>query len=153
MILAASERIAAPRDFVFARAVEFDRLARAAAARGAQIAEPERDGTRVRYALRYPFRDSLWPVVLVLESTTPPEALEIGVESDVAIAQGEVVFLELDAALTQVDLRAEVRPRNMQGRLLLGSLNVLRGRVQQRLDRDLSTMARTAEALWQAAGP
>ena len=153
MILAASERIGAPRDFVFARAVEFDRLIRAAEARGAEVRPPEQDGDRLRCALRYPFRDSLWPVVLVLQGTTPPEEMEIAVEGEVALALGSVRFLALGSDATQVDLRAELKPRNMQGRLLIGSLHVLRGRLQDRLDRDLAAMGRAAETLWQTDRP
>ncbi|MBK5927081.1 hypothetical protein [Rhodobaculum claviforme] len=151
MILTASDRIHAPRDFVFARATEFDRLARAAAGRGAEVAAPEHDGAQVRYALRYPFRDELWPVVLMLEGATPPEGLQIALEARVATAQGAVRFSELSAEVTQVDLRAELRPVNMQGRLLIGSLHMLRARVQARLDRDLAALARGAEALWAEA--
>lgn len=151
MILAASERIEAPRDFVFARAVEFDRLIRAAEARGAEVSPPEQDGDRLRCRLRYPFREAMWPVALVLQGTTPPESMKIDVEGDAAMAQGVVSFLALEGEATRVDLRAELRPRSIQGRLLIGSLLVLRGRVQERLERDLAAMGRAAEALWRDA--
>ena len=151
MILAASDRIRAPRDFVFARAMEFERLARAAQGRGAEVAPPEPDGTKVRYALRYPFRDELWPVVLVLEGAIPPEGLEIGLEARSVTAAGTVRFSDLGPDLTGVALRAELRPANMQGRMLIGSLHVVRGRVQERLDRDLAALARGTEALWAQA--
>ncbi|MGY6632886.1 MAG: hypothetical protein ACXIU8_03995 [Alkalilacustris sp.] len=151
MILSATDRIAAPRDFVFARAMEFDRLARAAESRGAEVAPAEADGGRVRYALRYPFRDSLWPVTLVLEGATPPEGLDIAVLAQVATAQGTVRFTEAAPEVTEVLLSAELRPVNMQGRLLIGSLHMLRARVQERLDRDLAALARGTEALWAGA--
>lgn len=150
MILTSSERIAAPMDFVFARAIEFERLARAAEGRGARVSGPVADAERPRYDVQYPFRDELWPVTLELSEVSPPAALVIALQAAVVSARAGVNFTATGAEMTLVELSVEVSPRNMQGRLLLGSLHLVRGRVQERLDGDLSALARGAEALWHA---
>lgn len=152
MILMASERIAAPRDFVFARAGEFDRFARAAQQRGAVVARAEGSTDRPRYEVQYPFRDALWPAALELRGASAPEAMEVAVEATVVEALAQVAFQAPEPDWTLVEMTVTLRPRNMQGRLLLGSLHVLRGRVQQRLEGDLAALARGAEALWREAG-
>ena len=151
MIISASQQIAAPREFVFARAVEFERLVRAAEGRGAEVDPPRKEGEALRYGMRYPFRDELWPVELVLEAMVPPEGLDLRIEGKVAMADATVRFAEAGADTTAVALRAELKPLGLQGRVLIGSLHVLRSRVQERIDRDLAALARGAEALWRNA--
>jgi hypothetical protein len=152
MIFTASERIDAPREFVFARATEFDRLARAVEGRGAQVRPATGAGGVPRFEMEYPFRDKLWPVVLELRETTATEAMRVGVEATVVSALAAFDFRAPGPEATEVAMTVTLSPKNMQGRLLLGSLHVVRGRVQERLDGDLAALARAAEALWRRAG-
>ena len=152
MLFAISETVAAPRDFVFARATEFDRLTRAIEGRGATVAAAEGTGGAPRYEVEYPFRQAMWPVALELKDRRPPDALQVAVEAAVVTALADVVFQEAPAAATRVDLSVTLSPRNLQGRLFLGSLHMVRGRVEERLREDLAALARGAEALWRADG-
>ncbi len=152
MIFTASERIGAPREFVFARASEFDRLARAVEGRGAVVRPGEAAPGRPRFEMEYPFRDSMWPVALELRSSAPVEAMEVGVEAAAVTAVAAFDFRDPLPEVTLVEMTVTLAPRNMQGRLLLGSLHMVRGRVQERLDGDLAALARAAERLWREAG-
>ena len=148
MILQASQRIAAPQAFVFARALEIDRLLRAAEARGAEVDPPERDGARLRCALRYPVRGQAVPLVLSLEPVAEAGTVTLEVAARAVVAEGRLWFAAAGAEATDMALRAELRPLGLQGRVLLGSLRMAQGQVQARLERDLAALARGAEALW-----
>jgi hypothetical protein len=152
MIFTASERVAAPRDFVFARATDFDRLARAVETRGAVVRSARAEDALPRFEMEYPFRDRMWPVVLELREATPAEAMRVGVEAAVVSAVAAFDFQAPEPVATEVTMTVTLSPRNMQGRLLLGSLHVVRARVQERLDGDLAALARAAEALWRREG-
>jgi hypothetical protein len=152
MIFTATERIGAPRDFVFARASEFDRLARAVRGRGAVVRPSEGPGGRPRFEMEYPFRDSMWPVALDLRGAAPAEALEVGVEAAAVSAVAVFGFRAPLPDVTLVEMTVTLSPKGMQGRLLLGSLHMVRSRVQERLDGDLAALARGAERLWREAG-
>lgn len=152
MILSASQQIAAPQDFVLARAGEIDWVAQAARARGAEVDPPERTGTGTgigaRCRLRVPLRGQVWPLALSIEADPQPDALRFRVEAQPAVALASVRLVAAGAEATQATLRLELRPVGLQGRLLLGSLRMAQGRVQDRLHRDLAALARGAEALW-----
>ena len=152
MIFTSSAPVAAPRDFVFARACEFDRLARAVEGRGAQVREAFTPEGAPRYEIQYPFRQAMWPAALELKATNPPDTIDVAIEAAAVLALAEVAFLEGEGAGSRVELKVTMSPRTMQGRLFLGSLHVVRGRVQERLDEDLAALARGAEALWRAHG-
>ena len=152
MIFTSVAHVAAPRDFVFARACEFDRLARAVEGRGAVVRPGVSALGGPRYDIEYPFRKAMWPAALELQATNPPGEMQIGIEAAAVTAKAEFAFLVVEAGGTRVELTATLTPKSMQGRLFLGSLHVVRGRVQERLDEDLSALARGAEALWQAQG-
>jgi hypothetical protein len=152
MIFTASERIGAPRDFVFARAGEFDRLVRAVERRGAVVRPADAAPGTPRFEMEYPFRNSMWPVALELRRSEPVEALEVGVEAAAVSAVAVFAFREPVPEVTMVEMTVTLAPRNMQGRLLLGSLHMVRGRVEQRLGGDLAALARGAERLWREAG-
>lgn len=151
MIFSASERIGAPRDFVFARASDFDSLARAVEGRGAVVRATEGARGAPRFDMEYPFRNSMWPVSLELHEAMPAEAIRIGLDAAAVSAMAEFDFRAPVPEVTLVEMTVTLAPKNMQGRLLLGSLHMVRGRVQERLDGDLAALARAAERLWQAA--
>lgn len=152
MLFTASERIAAPRDFVFERACEFDRLVRAIEGRGGVVERVAEAPGAPRYDVQYPFRDQLWPASLELRGLDEPEAMEIGVEAKVVEALARFDFRAPEPEWTMAELSVTLKPRGMQGRLLIGSLHAVRGRVQERLDGDLAALARKAERMWRDAG-
>ena len=148
MILSASQQIAAPQEFVLARAAEIDWVAQAARARGAEMEAPERTGSGTRCRLRVPLRGQVWPMALSIEAAPQPDALRVRVEAQPAVALASVRLVAAGIEATDATLRLELRPVGLQGRLLLGSLRMAQGRVQDRLHRDLAALARGAEALW-----
>ena len=150
MLFTSSQRIEAPREFVFDRAREFDRLLGAVESRGGVVERVAEPPAPQRYEVQYPFRDRLWPAALELRDMTAPEAMEIAMEAAVIEALARFDFTAPEPAWTQAELSVTLKPRGMQGRLLIGSLHAVRGRVQERLDEDLAALARTAEALWRA---
>lgn len=152
MIFTASQRVSAPRTFVFERATEFDRLAQALLGRGAKVADATPAGGAPRFEVEYPFRDAMWPAALELQGQNPPDALTVAVQAAAVQALADFGFREAEPEVTLVELSVTLKPRNLQGRLLLGSLHVVRGRVQERLEEDLAALARGAEALWIARG-
>jgi len=146
------QRIAAPRDFVFARAGEFRRLARALERRGAVVVPAAGPSGRPRYEVQYPFRDAMWPATLELQEMSAPEWMEVTVEGKMVQAMARFDFDAPEPGITQASMTVTIKPRNMQGRVLLGSMQVFRGRIQGRLDRDFNGLARAAERLWRKAG-
>ena len=152
MLFTASERIEAPRDFVFERACEFDRLVRAIEDRGGVVERAGDAPAAPRYDVQYPFREQLWPASLELRDLIAPEAMEIGVAAKLVEALARFDFRAPEPEFTMAELSVTLKPRGMQGRLLIGSLHAVRGRVQERLDGDLAALARTAERMWRAAG-
>ncbi len=154
MRIAIAQVISAPRPFVFARATEFDRLAMALRDRGAEVAltRPDTAGPEgLRLAIDYPVGDRTWAANLDLAEHVPPEALELAVDAEALTGRLGVLFETLAEEATRVAVTVDLAGRGVKGRMLLGSLKLVRARIEARLDADLEAAARWLEADWQAA--
>lgn len=157
MKLTATHDIAAPIDFVFARANEFGRFARVAQARGGKVQRHPPDpaaGRGLRFDVEYPFRGTLWPVGLELLDRAAPKSMRIGVSTALIAGTIDVGFAANGGDGTRVTLDVALSARSLKGQVFLGSLQVVRKRVESRLADELGKAAAGAEVLWResAAG-
>ena len=154
MKLTATHDIAAPVDFVFARANEFARFARVAQARGGKVQRhpPDPDAGRgLRFDVEYPFRGTLWPVELELLDRAPPERMRIGVSAALVTGTIDVGFAPDGTGGTRVTLATAIKARSLKGQVFLGSLQVVRNKIEGRLKSELKRAGAGAEALWRDA--
>lgn len=149
MELSSQQRVAAPHEFVFAQASDFTAFERQALRRGIEVecrGGPEPLGRGWSAAVP----------VMGRERQVEAEVVAYDAPRDYAVL-GETSGVEIRVRVgaapdggqhSQLVLSVALAPRNMPGRLVLQSLKLARGSLEDRLAGRLEGYAREIEARW-----
>lgn len=141
--------VAAPRTEVFAAISDFAGMERRAAARGFDVTRTspgDVDGVGTAWRMTVDVAGRAWRVDAEVAEHAPPAGFAIhGTTEGIALDLG-IDLAELPEARTRMVLRLTLTPQSLTTRMLLKSMTVMRGTVQQKIDARVAEFARRIEA-------
>ncbi|SDF07659.1 SRPBCC family protein [Limimaricola pyoseonensis] len=146
MELTTRQPVAAPRDFVFAQASDFDAFERLALRRGIAV-DTRGAGTARGWGAEVPIMGRTRRIEADLQRYDAPEGYEVlGRVSGVEV----LVRVEVSAAAEGAALGLSVRlgAQGMTGKMALQPLALMRGSLESRMAAKLEGYAREIEARW-----
>ncbi|WP_432254969.1 SRPBCC family protein [Limimaricola sp. AA108-03] len=150
MELSSQQRVAAPRDFVFAQASDFTAFERQALRRGIEVESrggPEALGRG--WSASVPVMGREREIAAEIVGYAAPEDYTVrGESSGVEILVRVETLPEEELGHSRLGLSVTLAPRSMPGRLVLQSLKLARGSLETRLAGRLEGYAREIEARW-----
>lgn len=135
MKLVTREDIEAPLATVFATFADTETWERAALRRGAEVTRVDRlatFGPGMAWAVAFDHRGKTRKMTVKLSKAEVPNAL--GFEFSAPSVEGTVAldFVELGPRRTRVSVLSEVKPRTLAARLVMQSMKLARGKVEQK---------------------
>ncbi len=154
MKLTTRQDIEAPLDFVYAQLTDFEAFERMALRRGAEVEridqQPQAD-LGMGWRLKFPFRGKTRNVTLRLAELAPDSLIGWEFESPMFEGQIRVDVIALAPRRTRMAISTDTRPVTMAARLLIQSVRLAKGRVQDRLDKASARLAGMIEERARAA--
>lgn len=153
MKFSSREEIAAPSDFVFARLSDFDMLADAARARGAEILRldaRQTPGVGQSWQAGFRWRGRQRRLLVDLVAYDPPARLGFLAESQAYQISLGLGLQDLARGRSRLLVELEVRPRSLAARIMLQSLKLGKARLQARFEQRLRLGADLLEERWRA---
>ncbi|MBE2277492.1 MAG: SRPBCC family protein [Rhodobacteraceae bacterium] len=144
MKLTTRQDIEAPLDFVYAQLTDFESFERMALRRGAEVERldpsPSPD-LGMGWRLQFPFRGKTRNVTLRMTELAPASLIGCEFESPMFEGQIRIDVIALAPRRTRMAITTDTRPVTMAARLLIQSVKLAKGRVQDRLDRVSARLA------------
>lgn len=136
MKFSTNQDIEAPIERVFQAISDFDTFERSALRRGAEVGrtEPKPDSDeKIRWDMVFKFKGKKRELVAMLEEFDAPNGLKVA--GGTGGLQGDVIadLLPLSKTRTRLSLTIDLQAHTLTGRLLLQSLKLMRGRLNDRL--------------------
>ncbi len=148
MKIVAKEDIEAPIETVFANVSDFRRFERSAIRRGAKIKRLdmlEEPGTGMAWDASFFTRGKKRALHLEVESFDAPDKIGLDLSSDGMKGQVLVELVALSRTRTRLRLVTELKPQTLSARLLIQSLRLARGNIQQRIQNRLAELGAAIE--------
>ncbi|ROU01185.1 SRPBCC family protein [Histidinibacterium lentulum] len=145
------EDIEAPVDVVFARFSDFAHFERVALRRGAEVDRMDpslRAEAGARWMVRFKFRGKSREVLIRIAEMDPPNGYTIATTSNGIEGVTTAEFVPLSPARTRLTFAAELKPRTLPARIVMQSLKLAKGRMDERLRTRITDYARDIEAGW-----
>jgi hypothetical protein len=154
MKLNARQDIEASASEVFRLLTDFGLWERDALRRGAEVQRTDRlaePGVGMTWDIRFSFRGAAREVALKVVKYEPGVAL--GLEFDATLLEGHanIDLVALSARRTRLQLKSEVTSKTLVGRILLQSLRLAKGRINERIQSRLAAFAVSCEDRAQAS--
>ncbi len=149
MKFTAKEDIGAPIEAVFAALTDFDSFEKMGLRRGVQARRTDPwggTGVGTSWLLDFSYRGKPRQIQAELTSFTRPTGMVSNSDSRVGSGRMEVRLLELAPNRTRVQVDLEVTPRTLPAKLLVQSLRLARGRVNDRYETRVGLFLRDIEA-------
>lgn len=148
MDFTADHIIAAPIAAVFAAATDFDRFAAEVEARGARAIRSDTlatPGVGVAWRIDYTMRGSERRALAQVTTWQPPDGLALAAQTNMLLIAATIEFTPLGPGRTRAQVAISVGARNLPGKILLQSLRLGRGKLDERLTRTLARFAAQVE--------
>lgn len=155
MELTTREDIEAPLDRVFAEAADFDRLERQVTRRGIELRRTggaERPGAGLSWRAGFRLHGKPRDAEIVLTEYDPPNAMVYHTASGGLEARTVIDFVALSRTRTRVGMKVELVPKTLSARLLVQSMKIARGNIEQRFRAKIADFARDIETRLKRAG-
>jgi len=149
MLFTAKTEIDAPLAVVMTALTDFEAWERAAMRRGAEVARADAmqsPGPGMVWDVAFPFRGKTRQVDLKLVALDAGGKMGFAGAGKAFDGDMEVDLVPLAPGRTRLLVKADVRPLTLGSRLMLQSLKLARGKVQDKLDQRLAQFARDIEA-------
>lgn len=138
MQLNATETIASPRDQVWAKITDFDRLEDMAK----RHAEITRTGNEPTWRAQVEWRGKMRDMTVEVAEMRAPDTLSLigqgsGISADIAIT-----LTAIDATQTQIEMNIAVRGRSFTGKALVQGLALARGPIEDKFQKRVAGFAK-----------
>lgn len=153
MKLTSRQDIEAPIDFLYAQLTDFDQFERMAMRRGAEVERrnPQHPaGAGLSWRLRFGYRGKPRQIDVTLLRLKEQTGLDYSLDSLVVGGSAQFDLLALSAKRTRLTAVVELKPKTLAARLMLQSLRLAKGRVQQKYDSAVSKLAYALDERWRA---
>lgn len=154
MKLVTREDIEAPLDQVFAAFADTETWERAALRRGAEVTRVDRlaaFGPGMAWAVAFDHRGKPRRVTVKLTEAAAPNALGFAFSAPSVEGTVGLDFVELGPRRTRVAITTEIKPRTLAARLVMQSLKLARGKVDQKYATRLAQICAEIEDRFRAA--
>lgn len=143
MRMSTEERVAAPADWVFARLSHAGGLERAARARGAEVTRlrGERTGPGTAWRVAAQFRGMRREAEAAVTRHEPPRELRVEGGDGALTGAGTLVVTPEGPGACRIGVTAEIGASGLKGQALLQPLKLARGRIEDRLARQVEDVA------------
>jgi carbon monoxide dehydrogenase subunit G len=141
--------IEAPRDAVFARLADVDHWERAALRRGTdaqRVESPSGSLQGMSWRATYNFRGKRRDVTITLDKVDPGQSMNILAVGAALEATTVVDLAEMAPRRTRVTVSVDLSARTLTARLFLQSLRLSQGRVKQKFEKQIVTLAQDVES-------
>jgi hypothetical protein len=150
------EDIEAPADVVFARFTDFPHFERVALRRGAEVDRMDpslRAAQGARWTVRFRFRGKMREVLIRIAQMDPPSGFAIATTANGIDGLTVADFVPLSQTSTRLTFGIELTARTIPARLMVQSMKLAKGKMDQRLKLRISDYARDIERRWQDGRP
>lgn len=147
------EDIEAPVDAVFARFTDFAHFERVALRRGAEVERIDpslRAEAGARWTVRFKFRGKVREVLIRIAEMDPTNGFAIVTTSNGIEGLTRAEFVPLSQARTRLSFGIELVPKTIAARLMVQSMKLAKGRMDERLRTRITEYARDIERDWRA---
>ncbi|MCH2075976.1 MAG: SRPBCC family protein [Rhodobacteraceae bacterium] len=156
MKLSTREDIVVPISDVFTQISDFGEFERRAMRRGAEISRSDPaagPGEGSQWDASFTFRGKERKVKAYVEALIAPETLQVGSKSGGLDGMFEVRLVALSPSKTRMIVGLELKPTNLSARLLVQSLKLAKGTLNDRFSKAVSDFAKTLEVNHNGAQP
>lgn len=156
MRLSTREDIEAPLSYVFGLCSDTAPWERAAIRRGVDVVRTDRlTGTQpgMSWTIAGKWRGKRRRGVLKLVTLDPLHAMVFQGSSESIDLNVEMEFVELSARRSRIILRTDIKPRSLAARLVVQSMKLTRGRIEQKYEAKVSMLCKEIEARYRAEPP
>jgi len=148
MDLTTRDDIEAPIAFVFDQVTDFHAFERQALRRGAEVARRDalaRPAVGSAWDVRFDYRGRARHLVATIAAWEPPNGLSLTLSSGGIHGATAIEMIALSQGRTRLTVTTRLSASGLAARLLLQSLRLARGTLQDRLSRRVATFAREVE--------
>ncbi|QOL82424.1 SRPBCC family protein [Pseudooceanicola spongiae] len=145
MKIVAKQDIEAPIQKVFERATDFKNFERSAMRRGASVTRLEGEDDAQVWDVAFPLRGKTRLFRLTVTDFDEPERMSMSAVSEGMAGSIQVDLVALSRSRTRLRVEIEVKPQTLSARLLVQSLRLARGSLQQRLQERLAEFTTAVE--------
>lgn len=146
MKIVAKEDIEAPIEKVFVKVTDFRTFERSALRRGASVTRIEaEEDIPLSWDVAFPLRGKTRLFRLTTVDVNAPEHMHISAVSEGMTGRIQVDLVALSRSRTRLRIETEIKPQTLSARLLVQSLRLARGTLQQRLQERLVEFAASIE--------
>lgn len=145
------EDIEAPVNVVFARFTDFAHFERVALRRGAEVERMDpslRAEAGARWTVRFKFRGKLREVLIRIAEMDPVNGFALVSVSNGIEGLTRAEFVPLSQASTRLAFEIELTPKTLPARLMVQSMKLMKGTMDERLRTRITEYARGIEQDW-----
>ena len=148
MELKTKEDIDAPIEQVFRALSDFDSLERLAARRGLEVVRNSDGDVQegMKWSLKYRLRGKDRTLNMVLDKFQPSTFLAVDADGGGVSGRFEIELVALSPKMTRMAVQVDMAATTLPGRLLLQSVKLARGKVEQKFAERMSKFAEMIEA-------
>ena len=142
------EDVDAPIEVTYAAATDFLRFEKQVRRRGVEVKRLDRMeevGVGMRWAIQFPYRGKDRRLNAEVAQMRAPEDLRVIAASNGIDAKLSLELLELSQMHTRLKSGLDLRPRNLQARLLIQSLKFAKGNLDRKFSERVASFARDVE--------
>lgn len=149
MKFTSKEDIAAPADAVFAALSDFRSFENLVRRRGGKIARTDTmttTGPGMSWDVEFGFRGKPRQAEAVLRTYTPSEMMQVDIQSRALTAVLVVSVMPLGRSRSRVRLELDLEPRTLAARLVMQSMRLTKGKLNERFRENVGGYLRGLEA-------
>lgn len=153
MRLSTREDIEAPLSYVFTLCSDTATWERAAIRRGVEVVRSDRlTSTQpgMSWTIAGKWRGKLRRGVLKLAAIDPLHSMVFHGSGESIDLIVEMEFVELSARRSRLILRTDIKPRSLAARLIVQSMKLARGRIEQKYEAKVALLCKEIEARYRA---
>ena len=153
MRLSTREDIEAPLSYVFGLCADTAGWEKAAIRRGVDVVRTDKlTGTQpgMSWTIGGKWRGKMRRGVLKLAAIDPMNSMLFHGSGESFDIHLEMEFVELSARRSRIILRTDIKPRSLAARLIVQSMKLARGRIEQKYEARIAMICKDIEARWRA---